>query len=229
MHYQFDVTLRIPVIVDPEEQETAEEKLERITETMLVGSPLAEECPNIDYDASKPTSGRMTYIITCKFKLDIVSNDIKNASSNIAHSVWQLVAGSLLAEKMFDINCELSDEQPGLEELLCWVDDNWPFCVQADADRYHLECAEEVYGRSNIATAISLSNKYSEETILGTLGEHNGLYERYPLDSDGNLLHIIYGRDWAHDVREAFAHQEEIPASCGACLGSLYDAPKGAI
>jgi hypothetical protein len=226
MKYQFDVTLRIPVIVDPEARETAEEKLERVAETMLVGSPLAEECPNINYDESKPLSKR-TYIITCKFKASIASNDIENASDNVPRRVWELVAGSPLAEKMFDIGYELSDEQPGLDELLEWIDDDQPFCIQADADRYHVECATEIYGSIHMSKALQLSDKYSEEYIISTIDKgEKSLYARYPKDGEGNLLHVIYGREWEHDVREAFAHKEEIPASCGACLGSLYDAPK---
>lgn len=220
MKYQFDVELQVRSNDCFNSEEEADAAGEKIGEQLLAGSLLAKEYPDWDFEVLPQTSSYQLRI-TFTFKLLFDALSLEEAKGEIDWKIHEMLAGSRLAESYRQEEPVLSDEQPGLDELLSWIDEDEPFCIVADANQWHLDCARVAYGEQAIRAAIKMSERYGEETILST----EKLYERYPQDSEGNLLHVVYGREWIQDVRNAWANAEEIPASC-ACLNSLYDEPR---
>lgn len=101
-------------------------------------------------------------------------------------------------EEAEGIAAELEEK---FDDLLNWFDDDQPFALIGDADRYHPWCAKTVYGRR------------AQKVLLGLAAE----------DNSGNPLTVQYGSEWVEEVRNAAAHGEFISSSCGVCLKHLYD------
>lgn len=195
MNYQFNIILTTSGDMSATSTVEAEYQADLLMDALITGSRLEEECPEIT-DSEKHSNGRdFQYTIVYRFKIHVDAVSIGEAEKNVHKGVYDLLQGSLLVRREFVLSHALSDEQPGLDELLEWIDDDQPFAVQEPGERYHYDCAVTIFGQVAV-------------------------------DREENELTVIYGREWEHEVREAFAHTEEIYSSCGHCRGSLYDAPK---
>lgn len=84
--------------------------------------------------------------------------------------------------------------------------------VQADADRYHLKCAYELYGRERIETARMLQSLFSAEEIVA---RHMNVA---PLDNEGNPIWVFFQEQWQEEKAQARLHGEPVYDSCGHCL-----------
>jgi|SRR5579859_7887535 len=153
-------------------------------------------------------------------KLEIEADSMEQAEELLGNQLEELFNAAPY-NTFPDVELELSDDQDGLDELLNAIDEDQPFYISADASVYHIECAKVAYGEKAVEKAILMSSKYSDETIVS----RPTLFERYPKDREGNLLHVVYGRDHIRDVRNAWENQEEVFCSC-VCLNSVYDDPK---
>lgn len=221
MNYQFDVEIQALSEQSFPTVDEADAVGEAIGYHLLAGSLLEKEYPEWDFEIDNDVRHDYRLRFTFSFKILFESRSLEEAKGEVDGKVQEMVAGSALAAGYIQKEPTLSDEQPGLDELLSWIDENEPFCIQADANRWHIDCARIAYGEHVIDTAIAMSGNYSDYDSIRT----PDLYERYPQDQEGNLIHVVYGHEWIRDVRNAFCHEEEIPASC-ACLNSLYDEPR---
>lgn len=86
--------------------------------------------------------------------------------------------------------------------------------VQADADRYHLKCAYELYGRERIETARMLQSLFSAEEIVA---RHMNVA---PLDNEGNPIWVIFQEQWQKEKEEVLRqwYGDTVPNTCGHCL-----------
>lgn len=165
-----------------------------------------------------------TFKVTIELEMDIHASNKTEADDKLEAEVSALLDQSGdLKRRMedWDYEQQADTERDDFEAMLDWVDDDEPFAVVADAGRYHLECARAVYGDAAIDKAIELSEQYSEETIIAT----KALFDAYPKDQDGNLLHIVMGHQWKEEATQRFDHDEYTGESCDACLFLLTEGP----
>jgi len=198
MEYQFDVRLQIVPDDRFETEGQAEKQADTVIDEVMYGSKLREnDYPDISYLVVN-IGKRYALLLTIDFKIQVEAGSIQEAKNTIDTNVDELIIGSRL------VNCghrtvRLSDEQPGLDDLLTWIDPDFPFAVQEPGERYHYSCGIDMFGQKRVDRA---ENGKEDELI------------------------VIYGREWESEVRNAWVHAEEIVAYCGYCRGSLYDEPK---
>lgn len=246
MKYQFDIKLVTEVETPWATPEEAYDFMDEYCEKVLTGCLLEKEYPDVDYgEERKSSSYAWIFNLEISFKIEVEDNGvggdrIEVAKGNIEKEIRRLIAGCELAplpltviEKDEDedpigqpgsmiTTYRLSDRQPGIEEIISWIDDNQPIAIVADADFWHIKCAEAKYGEENIDLAIEMSEKYSEYRIV----DNKKLFEKYPKDSNGNLLHVVLGRDYIQEINNGIVHGEDNLSSCGACLNYIHDDPR---
>jgi hypothetical protein len=198
MEYQFEFVLRtdLPLF---EMEEEIEKRADEIIDGFIATCKLQKEYPDADYTLSDRKLLLTTMHIHYGFKYDIEASSIEQAEKNIPETIKSLLEGSELAQQKYTIESHLSDEQPGLEDILENVDSYLPFVIQVENELYHPACAEEIYGEIRMRKA-----------------EHH---------RDDEIT-AVYGWDWKNQVRNAFANKEELYFLCSHCDGSLYDNPK---
>lgn len=223
MEYQFDVSLHVPSLVTAASQEEAEDKADQIVETLIAGSDLVNAYPDVDYTGNG-NAQPYTLGVAYRFQMQVEATSMEEAKNAVQDRVKELIRGSQLAHRKKAVAYQFSDEQPGLDALLGWIDEDQPFAIAADAALWHIACAKAQYGEDAVDRAIEMSERYSEERIIAS----PRLFKQYPKDREGNLLHIIWGRDHIQEVRNAWVNQEEVYASC-ECLNLLYDEPREAV
>lgn len=245
MKYQFDIWLTAEVPTIYREAEEAEAYMDNLCDEAIKGSLLEKEYPDCDYMlVSLGLFGERTYSLLYKFKIEVEDSGIGGdrievAEENIEGEIRKLVQGCwLYREEIFvkkvakdekislpqilTAAYRLSDEQPGIEEIISWIDEDQPIAIVSDANYWHIRCAETKYGEENVDLAIEMSEKYSEYRII----ENKKLFEKYPKDSDGNLLHVVLGREYIQEINNGLAHGEDNLSSCGACRGYIHDDPR---
>jgi hypothetical protein len=228
MNYQFDTKIRTEITVSIADLEQAEQRMNDICGEVIEGSKIDEEAFYIDYEHKHETVfGEHVFEMYCEGKMmvpdDGIGGDrIEVAKENIEKTVQGMVAGSKLANMRYTFTATFSDVQPEIEDIIIWIDDDAPIAVVADANFWHIKCAEANYGEKAVELAIDMSEKYSENRIIS----NPKLFEKYPKDSDGNLLHVALGREYVHEVLNGVARQEDMLQSCGACRGYIHDDPR---
>jgi hypothetical protein len=110
-----------------------------------------------------------------------------------------LFVGSKFAQKEIKIDYTFSGEQPGLEDLMMWVDNDLPFCIQSDGCLYHIPCAYIMLNSEEVDAAI----------------EHG---------DDANGVSCTRGLEFTQAYEGAFFQLEENHATC-ECGNSLFDEP----
>lgn len=170
MQYRFEVMLTSSVTVGAESLNQAEMLMDGLVERLIVGSELAKEYPDSSYTLKKEETDKYpfnNYLFDLEYKdikVDVEANSFDEAEFKVPDTVMALVQGSKLkAQHKIHCTAHLSEDQPGLDDLLSWIDEERPFAIAADASMYHIECAKVQYGEEAIELAISMSEKYSEE------------------------------------------------------------------
>lgn len=110
-------------------------------------------------------------------------------------------------------------------------------CIQADASRFHYDCAKRVYGEKEIETVwahkinVARLCRWMDIVFDPQATQENGRpftqldrksarqhYDSFTRDREGNVITAIYRDEWVRMKMECAAHEEEMMDSCGHCL-----------